>query len=356
MSNLKQEDFDKAGQIFLINCTNSEVLNRNVSNSTQGIVLIHSNKIAIRNVNSSYNMNGIYAYNTNNSIFIKNILKEGRYGGIELRGKNNTISENEITNNGYGIELDFNTDYNVISENHINDNVFGIWIRGCSFNTINGNIIKDNYASGLRLIGGLFPCKNNTFFLNFFIRNGIHVEGSNINLNDNAWNNTDIGNYWDNYTGLDNDGDGIGDTPHIIDYSTLITDYLPIVDNLAPIITINSPNPNQEFANSPSFNIRIEEKYVDAMWYTLDGGLNNFPFTENGTINLNAWSSLPDGSVKLQFYAMDKTGRIGYAEININKNSEAISGFNLSLLLMSFFILSLIIVRANLSKVSIRKR
>jgi len=33
----------------------------------------------------------------------------------------------------------------------------------------------------------------------------------------NAWDNGFQGNYWSNYTGKDNDGDGIGDTPHLID-------------------------------------------------------------------------------------------------------------------------------------------
>jgi len=135
-----------------------------------------------------------------------------------------------------------------------------------------------------------------------------------------------------------------------------LSDFLPIVDNLAPVITINSPNDNQEFAiNSPSFNIRVEEKYLDVMWYTLDGGLHNFTFTENSTIDQNAWNSLSYGSVNLQFYAMDKTGKIGLAEITIIKNEQAIPGYNVSLLLMSILFFGLIIVSANHGKLVIRK-
>jgi parallel beta-helix repeat protein len=355
-SYLKQEDFNYAGQIFLINCINSVISNRNVSNSTQGISLFHSNNITVVNVNSSYNLDGIYVYNTNNSIFTRNTLNEGAYG-IELRGKNNTISENDITNNGYGIDFGFNSDYNTISENNINENFFGIWIMGCRFNTIKGNIIKDNYVWGLHLIGGVFACRNNTFFLNFFIRNGIHVEGSAINLNDNAWNNTDVGNYWDNYTGFDNNGNGIGDTPHIISLSPLIIDYLPIVDNDPPIITIIKPINSSKFGSlAPSFNIRVEEKYLDVMWYTLDGGLINFTITENNTINQNAWSSIPEGSVKLQFYAMDKTGKIGSVEVTIIKESqktEEIPGFNLIILISIISMISVIMVKVREKKIII---
>ena len=32
-----------------------------------------------------------------------------------------------------------------------------------------------------------------------------------------TWNKGTKGNFWDNYTGIDNNGDGIGDTPYIID-------------------------------------------------------------------------------------------------------------------------------------------
>jgi len=161
----------------------------------------------------------------------------------------------------------------------------------------------------------------------------------------NRWNNSEIGNYWDNYTGVDANGDGIGDTPHIISSSPLVQDYLPIVDNDAPEITIFSPSNNSVFGNTaPSFIISLKEKYINEMWYTLDNGLHNYTFTNNGTISQAVWSALPNGLVKLEFYVMDKTGKIGFAEVIIIKKEQVIHGYNLILLLICLVFFGIVLV------------
>ncbi len=130
-----------------------------------------------------------------------------------------------------------------------------------------------------------------------------------------------------------------------------------IKDTILPIIEINFPPVNENFGiDAPNYSVTVKDENLDLMWYTLDGGFHNYTFTTNGTINQNAWSSILEGSVKLQFYAMDKTGKIGYAEITINKKEVAIPGYNLWLLVMSVFIFSLIIMRTNLSRVLIKKK
>ena len=351
-TDIPPQNLENAGQIFLINCTNILVKDIDVSNSSMGVNIYDSNNITVYNAISSNNDYGVLLQNSNNSFIINSTFKYNKFGNF-IGGSNNTVEGNYILGDYWrsdGLTFDFYDDYNKIINNEIIGCINGIVFRLSSNNLIYGNIIRDNICGiSIRVVSD-----HNLFYENFFIGNIIHVDEVSTT---NKWNNTEIGNYWDNYTGSDNNFDGIGDTPHLIDYSYLIFDYMPIVDNFAPVITINSPNTNQEFAtDSPSFNIRVEEKYLDVMWYTLDGGLNNFTITENGTIDQNAWNSLPDGSVNLQFYATDKTGKIGYAEININKNYTAIPGYNLSLLLMSIIFFGLIIVRANHNKVLIRKK
>ena len=47
-------------------------------------------------------------------------------------------------------------------------------------------------------------------------------------LSVNIWDNGTTGNYWSNYNGTDNDGDGIGDTPYVIDHNN--QDNYPLVN------------------------------------------------------------------------------------------------------------------------------
>ena len=130
-----------------------------------------------------------------------------------------------------------------------------------------------------------------------------------------------IGNYWDNYTGSDANNDGIGDDPH--DFGMGI-DYLPICDDTAPIIEINSPNPNDVFGlNAPNFDVTITEPNLDEMWYTLDSGLHNYTFEDIRTIDQSAWDAASAGSITLTFYARDMIGYIGSAEVIIIKDVQA---------------------------------
>jgi len=68
-----------------------------------------------------------------------------------------------------------------------------------------------------------FSSYNNSVYGNSFINNTKQVFDNVWNnpwlhqlLSVNFWDNSTIGNYWSSYNGTDNDGDGIGDTPYLI--------------------------------------------------------------------------------------------------------------------------------------------
>jgi len=92
----------------------------------------------------------------------------------------------------------------------------------------------------------------------------------------------------------------------------------------AIIINIFSPTENEIFGvNAPSFIVEITDMNLDTTWYTVNGGLNNYTFTENGTINQAAWSALSDGVLTLRFYANNTSGVIYFKQVNVRKDSTA---------------------------------
>jgi len=219
--------------------------------------------------------------------------------GIELYdySSNNTISNNVVSYNGLnGIGLFDSSDSNTLTENVLYNNTIGV-------NIDNGN--------------------NNSIYINFFLKNVKHAFDDGI---DNKWNSTIIGNYWDNHTGPDvSPIDGIVDNPYTyIEGPAGNIDYLPIAEDGAPRITINSPIAGGKFGSTaPTFNVEIVDIHVYEMWFTIDGGLHNYTFTENGTINQAAWDALPEGNVTITFYARDIVGNKAFDEVTVIKRISA---------------------------------
>jgi len=190
----------------------------------------------------------------------ENNCSNNAYGGIRLDEdcSYNNITENVANyNRDYGVSIGDLCDYNTISQNTVcynddtgiilsgggfassyynnftgnivNNNTYGITlVEACHFTIISGNIISGNTV-------GIFledsECTNNSVYNNFFLTNGKHAidDGE-----DNKWNSTAIGNYWDNHTGPDANNDGIVDSPYTdIGGSAESIDYLPIAEDVS---------------------------------------------------------------------------------------------------------------------------
>ena len=122
-------------------------------------------------------------------------------GGIYITNSNrNSIIDNMITNTQYGINLRNSTN-NAIIENPIIENDVGI------------QFLDDHSNSSV-------------IYHNNFINNSWHQVQS-YAVSNNTWDNGLEGNYWSNYTGVDLNNDGIGDSPHIIDTNN--TDNYPLM-------------------------------------------------------------------------------------------------------------------------------
>ena len=199
-----------AGYVALVSCTRITVQNLNLANNWQGIVLSHTTDSTITKNHITDSYFGIrLEYSSKNRITGNHIANN--QDGISLYdSSNNKIAENYITNNEDGIDIYASSNLNTVSGNTVTaNNGHGIYFGESTANTVSRNNITNNP------IGILFWLSSyNSIHHNNFINNPDHVF---TNGPINSWFIGSEGNYWDDYTGVDNDGDGIGDTPYFID-------------------------------------------------------------------------------------------------------------------------------------------
>jgi parallel beta-helix repeat protein len=196
-----------------------------------GITLGISNNITVKNLQlSSFNI-GIVVMGSDNNKILENTITDN-FRGLDLTAsENNTVSGNHIANNIGGIALE--NMYNSIFGNIIaNNSNFGIHLYAAGYNNIIGNNITNNGRGILVSI-----CYNNVIHHNNFVNNTNHVETDDSN---GIWDNGEEGNYWDNYNGTDGNGNGIGDTPYIINENNQdnypLTNVIPEFPSWTPLL------------------------------------------------------------------------------------------------------------------------
>lgn len=195
------------------NCTFKcfKIVNTNSSTDISGIT-INSVNNTISDTSILYTIEGICieAESTNNFVLHNNITKNAYGVNIKYAASHNYISNNVIAANTlYGIYLRAGSRKNIISWNNISHNEYGIRLKSATNNKIFGNTIINNQR------GMYFCCgaQGNVIYYNEFINNG---EWNAKDTERNAWNNETVGNYWDNYKGIDSDNDGISETCYSI--------------------------------------------------------------------------------------------------------------------------------------------
>jgi parallel beta-helix repeat protein len=213
--------------IHLNKWSNNNTLTGNTANSnyTYGILLRNysSNNNLTNNSASSNNGYGIrIQYDCQNNTLANNSASSNNRDGIriEYNCQNHTLANNTVSDNGQAGIWIIQSDGSTLTDNTTSNNQAGIFLGGNS-NTLTGNTISNNEL-GFGLGGN---SNDNQFYNNNLIDNTIQ-----------AWIQTDAGivfnqpapiggNYWSDWTGPDDDGDGFVDYPYTFDFGRV--DNLP---------------------------------------------------------------------------------------------------------------------------------
>ncbi|MFW9886433.1 MAG: nitrous oxide reductase family maturation protein NosD, partial [Candidatus Thorarchaeota archaeon] len=292
--------------IYLWNVTNFIVSNNTFYNNYNGMVIQGDNvngTIVDNEVDATGGYSGIYAWGLGNSLISANAINGGSTG-LDLGGLDHSeIRDNTVANSTDLLMYLLSSDFVTISDNDfINGGFWGIYLDGAHNCTLIRNTVRDNddgiYLDGARS-NSIRECtlEGNLNGINSVNSHRNYVEFCNIKNNDQVgilidsassgnqfrWNvfrnnaivsvfcdgpiNTFDYNFYDHYVGNDFDGDGIGDTPHLISGSAATADVHPLLMEPAyPEWDSTPSDQNLEFGDRLSFDLEISPPIPVDTW------------------------------------------------------------------------------------------
>jgi parallel beta-helix repeat protein len=214
---------------------------------------------------------GIYVDHCNNCTLSDNVISHNHYFGILLDHSNGTAVQGNIVSSSGGSVPGMTWGANLLLTYSCNDNISdnvlaGSFLAGIDAgysdnNSITRNVIEDNGGLGI----GLYSSNGNVIHHNSFIDNwpdGLQAAQD----SQNSWDDGSVGNYWDDYAGLDDGsggrvaGDGVGDTglpASRVDYNPLICPPTPI-----QVLVGNTAYPVALVSNSTVSAFRFTAGYM----------------------------------------------------------------------------------------------
>jgi parallel beta-helix repeat protein len=206
---------NEAGIVLSFGASYNKIGNNTISHNLYYGILLETGVSGLSNMETVASADDDYVGNVivGNDMFgnLWNIAVLSCYSNTEIVG-------NRLANSGYGVF--FARSY-IPSDYACNATITGNWVANCregiridaDFNHVIGNTVMNCTTFSICVRGS---STNNTVYHNNFINNAKQVNQTGINT---VWDDgyPSGGNYWSDYNGTDSNGDGIGDTPYVID-------------------------------------------------------------------------------------------------------------------------------------------
>jgi parallel beta-helix repeat protein len=231
------------GILYVINSYYNTVTNNVLMNNSGGIYLDHTFYTIIGNNTMIGNRYGLGVNGDSLSHFVHSIDNSNKINGKPvyylvnqekitldainyselgflgiINSTNVKIRDLQVTNNWHGLLLAYTTNSTVENVTVSNNNC-GMYLINSPNNTLIYNTFSKN-SYGICLMNS-----ESTVYKNNFSNNTQQVICPTYNP---FWNNGAEGNFWSDYTGEDQNGDGIGDSPYAINEDN--QDQFPLID------------------------------------------------------------------------------------------------------------------------------
>jgi parallel beta-helix repeat protein len=355
--NLTSASIDPGSGVYLYNATNGMIIGNVFADDYCGVCLLESDSNTVADNTCSSNQVGIRLIQSESNLVANNTCSSNVQFGISIGSSNpNTVANNTCNSNYHGIYV-HGSDSITVSNNTCSENaMYGIYVYNSVFNTVFNNTCSSVDEYGIFLQGsdsneityntcfgtcpshcdfeGLYlsssdsnVVSNNTF------SHGQHTMTVSASSNIVSWNifldiwdefvrggntggNVFDYNYWDDYIGVDENGDGFGDTPRIGYY---VDDHYPLMYIPTPPTWMDIPiDQNLEFMDSPFYSLNVSS-LSPVTWSVND--TVHFTIDENGIIE-SPWI-LPLGEYPLLVRATNIYGSTISASFVVNVTLDA---------------------------------